>query len=86
MLSRTGYTGELGYEIFLPLDAVADVFSKLVEHPLVSPAGLGARDLLRLEMCYPLYGQDISEKTNPLEADMDRFLNLRRTFIGSGAL
>ncbi len=86
VLSRTGYTGELGYEIFLPSDALADVFGRLVEHPLVSPAGLGARDLLRLEMCYPLYGQDISEKANPLEADMDRFLNLRRTFIGSGAL
>ncbi len=86
ILSRTGYTGELGYEIFLPSDGLAEVFSRLLEHPSVSPAGLGARDLLRLEMCYPLYGEDISEKTNPLEADLDRFLNIERTFNGSNAL
>jgi len=86
VLSRTGYTGELGYEMYLPRAGLGEVFKTLVDHPLVSPAGLGARDLLRLEMCYPLYGDDMSEETNPVEADLDRFLNLKGNFTGSQAL
>lgn len=88
IVSRTGYTGELGYEIFAPAEGIPVVFDKLLADPIVAPAGLGARDLLRLEMCYPLYGQDISEQTNPLEADLGRFAGLGkgREFIGSEAL
>jgi len=86
VVSRTGYTGELGYELFLPASAVAHVFQRLLEEAVVHPAGLGARDLLRLEMSYPLYGQDISRETNPVEADMERFVDLDRDFLGAEAL
>lgn len=86
IVSRTGYTGELGYEIMLPTEAVGELFERIVSHEAVKPAGLGARDLLRLEMCYPLYGQDMCEDANPLEADMGRFVDLGRDFIGAEAL
>ncbi len=86
VLSRTGYTGELGYEIFAPVDALGTIFDRLVSHRAVAPAGLGARDVLRLEMSYPLYGQDIWEQTTPLEAGLERFVDLRRSFLGAGAL
>jgi len=86
IVSRTGYTGELGYEIFLPMEDVPAVFDELLSREAVRPAGLGARDSLRLEMCYPLYGQDIDEETTPLEADLGRFVDLRREFMGAAAL
>lgn len=86
IISRTGYTGELGYEIFIPADALRKLFRDLLDEPSVKPAGLGARDLLRLEMCYPLYSQDISSTCNPLESDLDRFVSKDHEFIGSAAL
>jgi aminomethyltransferase len=86
ILSRTGYTGELGYEIFFPAEGMAELFETLNAHESVRPAGLGARDSLRLEMCYPLYGQDINERTTPLEADMAFFCPLGDEFVGAGAL
>jgi aminomethyltransferase len=86
VLSRTGYTGELGYELFVEQADAGTIFEALLANPLVGPAGLGARDLLRLEMCYPLHGQDISPGTNPLEADLGQFVDPRREFIGSGAV
>ena len=70
-VARTGYTGEHGYELFVEWDDAAAVWRSLLEAgaPLgLVPAGLGARDTLRLEMGYPLHGQDISPLTNPLEA------------------
>lgn len=70
-VARTGYTGERGFELFVGWDDAAVVWRALLDagapHGLV-PAGLGARDTLRLEMGYPLHGQDISLLTNPLEA------------------
>jgi aminomethyltransferase len=86
ILSRTGYTGELGYEIFYPADGMVELFETLHAHESVQPAGLGARDSLRLEMCYPLYGQDITEQTTPLEADMGFFCPLDDEFVGASAL
>ena len=86
ILSRTGYTGELGYEIFAPDDGIATIFQGLLADPRVGPAGLGARDSLRLEMCYPLYGQDIDEDTNPVEADLGVFLREEHEHIGAAAL
>jgi aminomethyltransferase len=56
ILSRTGYTGELGYELYLEADAVRAVWDRILDHPAVEPAGLGARDTLRLEMGLCLYG------------------------------
>jgi aminomethyltransferase len=70
-LARTGYTGERGYELLVPGELAAKLWDELFERgePLgVVPAGLGARDTLRLEMGYPLHGNDISTETDPFEA------------------
>ncbi len=89
-LARTGYTGELGYELYFPASAARTVWARLLEqgraHGL-KPAGLGARDLLRLEMAYLLYGNDISEETTPLEAGAGWAVALQKSeFIGRTAL
>jgi aminomethyltransferase len=86
IISRTGYTGELGYEIFLPGEKVVELWRLLLADERVRPAGLGARDLLRLEMGYSLYGSDIDEETTPLEAGLDQFVNFNREFTGKEAL
>ena len=85
-VSRTGYTGELGYEIFLPSGKVRKLWDLLVADERVKPAGLGARDVLRLEMGYSLYGSDIDEETTPLEAGLAAFVNLDGKFVGCEAL
>ena len=81
-ISRTGYTGELGYEIMAPGETIAAIAEQLLDAPVVKPAGLGARDSLRLEMGYPLYGQDLDPFRTPVEAAMDRFLVLDHDFVG----
>lgn len=67
IVSRTGYTGELGYEFYLPADKALSLWEKLVADDRVEPIGLGARDTLRLECGYPLYGQDLDTEHNPRE-------------------
>ena len=69
-VSRLGYTGEDGFEICVPAEKAADAWSMLVGHDDVKPVGLAARDSLRLEMGYPLYGHDIDATTSPIEADL----------------
>jgi len=86
IVSRTGYTGELGYEIFLPADKVVELWQLLLSDSRVKPAGLGARDLLRLEVGYSLYGNDLSETITPLEAGLESFVNFGKEFIGKDAL
>ncbi|HTP67260.1 MAG TPA: glycine cleavage system aminomethyltransferase GcvT [Geobacteraceae bacterium] len=86
IVSRTGYTGELGYEIFLPAEKVEELWSLLLSDERVKPAGLGARDVLRLEMGYSLYGSDIDEDTTPLEAGLEGFVDFGKVFIGKEAL
>jgi len=90
IVARTGYTGENGYEIFLPWEAVPDLWSRLTEiggGQGLKPAGLGARDTLRLEMGYSLYGHEIGEDTNPLEAGLGRYVKLdSEDFIGMQAI
>ena len=89
MISRTGYTGELGFELYFEADRAVDVWRKLLACPGVKPAGLGARDTLRLEMGYPLYGDEMDETTTPIEAGFGPLLKLdtvKRDFIGSDAL
>jgi aminomethyltransferase len=86
IISRTGYTGELGYELYISNGKVKDLWNTLLADPRVKPAGLGARDTLRLEMAYPLYGQDLTIDTTPLEADKARFVDLNKDFIGKHAL
>ncbi|MCH8328456.1 MAG: glycine cleavage system aminomethyltransferase GcvT, partial [Candidatus Marinimicrobia bacterium] len=89
-LSRTGYTGELGYELYLSGPAAAKTWNDLLafgQNLGVQPAGLGARDTLRLEMKYCLYGNDISEHTNPIEAGLGWITKFDKgPFIGSQAL
>jgi len=74
LLSRTGYTGEIGYEWYLPAGEAQSAWEQLLkagEGDQVKPAGLGARDLLRLDVGYLLYGNDMDEQTTPLEAGVE---------------
>ena len=68
LVSRSGYSGEDGYEISVPSDMAEDIAKSLLEHPDVEPIGLGARDSLRLEAGLCLYGNDIDTTTSPVEA------------------
>ena len=86
IVSRTGYTGELGYEIFLSAEKTAELWDLLLKDPRVKPAGLGARDVLRLEVGYSLYGSDIDESKTPLEAGLEGFVNFDKSFVGREAL
>ncbi|MFH1189952.1 MAG: glycine cleavage T C-terminal barrel domain-containing protein, partial [Candidatus Omnitrophota bacterium] len=86
IISRTGYTGELGYELYISAGKAEELWKRLITDSRVKPAGLGARDTLRLEMAYPLYGQDITADTTPLEADKGKFVDLKKDFIGKPAL
>jgi aminomethyltransferase len=85
LVCGTGYTGEDGCELLLPPDGAAAVWDALLERG-VRPAGLGARDTLRLEVCFHLYGNDLSEDRNPIEAGLGWCCKLDTGFIGSDAL
>ncbi|HEY8002817.1 MAG TPA: glycine cleavage system aminomethyltransferase GcvT [Phenylobacterium sp.] len=78
IVSRSGYTGEDGYEISVPAAAADDVWVKLLSDPRVKPIGLGARDSLRLEAGLPLYGHDLDETVSPVEADLAFAINKNR--------
>ncbi|MDD5465445.1 MAG: glycine cleavage system aminomethyltransferase GcvT [Candidatus Omnitrophica bacterium] len=86
IVSRTGYTGELGYEIYISADYVVKLWKVLLKDVRVKPAGLGSRDTLRLEMGYPLYGQDLDINHTPLAAGLAKFVDLSKDFIGKDAL
>ena len=86
IISRTGYTGELGYEVYIDADKGVELWRELMKHPAVKPAGLGARDILRLEMGLPLYGSDITDKTTPIDAGMTRYIEKESDFVGKDAL
>ena len=77
-ISRSGYTGEDGFEISLPSSEVERIATLLVDQPEVKPIGLGARDSLRLEAGLPLYGHDLDRTTTPVEADLVFALSKRR--------
>lgn len=87
LISRTGYTGERGVEIYVPVGCLADIWHLLISHEKVAPAGLGARDTLRLEVGYPLYGHELDTETSPVEAGFGQLLNIAdRDFIGRSGL
>jgi aminomethyltransferase len=86
IVSRTGYTGELGYELYLERDAIEDLWRRFLADERVRPAGLGARDVLRLEMGYSLYGNDIDETISPLEAGLGQFVDFSKEFVGRVSL
>jgi aminomethyltransferase len=86
MVSRTGYTGELGFEIYGESDSLVHIWDELINAG-VKPAGLAARDILRMEMKYCLYGNDIDINTNPIEAGLSWITALSKSdFIGKDAL
>lgn len=85
LLSRTGYTGELGFELYVDNTTSIRLWDALIADG-VKPAGLGARDILRLEMGYSLYGNDLSEDITPLEANLGKFVSLKREYVGKEAL
>jgi aminomethyltransferase len=84
-LSRTGYTGEWGYELYLPAAAAPDLWDRLMSNAQLQPAGLGARDTLRLEVGYPLYGHELGPERTPAPASQTAFLALDKDFIGRAA-
>ncbi|VAX27613.1 Aminomethyltransferase (glycine cleavage system T protein) [hydrothermal vent metagenome] len=89
LIARTGYTGEKGYEIVIPAERAVEVWEALIDAGStfgLKPAGLGARDTLRLEMGYPLYGQEMDEKTTPIEASLSQFVDFEKDFIGKERL
>ena len=86
ILSRTGYTGELGYEILGPHNHINELWDYFINHD-VKPAGLAVRDVLRMEMKYCLYGNDIDETTNPLDAGLSWITDLNKDkFLGKEQL
>jgi aminomethyltransferase len=90
LVARTGYTGEDGFEIVAPAEELEALWNSLIEAGSVfdlKPAGLGARDTLRTEMCYPLYGHELSEDTTPFEAGITFCVALDKgDFTGREAL
>jgi aminomethyltransferase len=81
-ISRSGYTGEDGFEISLPAEAASEIAELLCGEPEVKPIGLGARDSLRLEAGLPLYGHDLTPETSPVEAGLLFGINKRRRAEG----
>ncbi len=87
-ISRLGYTGEDGFEISVPSTYAPALWDRLLEHKHVNPIGLAARDSLRLEMGYPLYGHDIDDTTSPIEAGLTWIMGKKenRDFIGAQSI
>jgi aminomethyltransferase len=89
-VARTGYTGEDGFEVVAPVAQIVDLWDKTLEAGRASgikPSGLGARDTLRTEVCYPLYGHELDENTSPIEAGLGVFVSLDKgEFIGRSVL
>ena len=90
VIAGTGYTGEEGFEFFFPATEAAAQWNRILEKGAshgIKPCGLGARDTLRLEMCYPLNGSDLSPDHTPLEAGLSIFVDLNKpAFVGREAL
>lgn len=87
IISRTGYTGEDGFEIYASHEYIIEMWDKLIESKKVVPCGLGARDTLRFEVGLPLYGQELSKEISPVEAGLGMFVKTEKSdFIGKQAI
>ena len=89
IISRTGYTGEDGFEMYCKVEETEALWQAIMNERggQITPVGLGPRDTLRLEMGFPLYGHELDEETTPLEAGLDRFVRLDKvSFIGKAPL
>ncbi|MCM1356602.1 MAG: glycine cleavage system aminomethyltransferase GcvT [Staphylococcus sp.] len=83
LISRTGYTGEDGFEIYADHETIRNIWDKLLASGKVSPCGLGCRDTLRFEVGLPLYGDELSDEISPVEACLSMFVRLEKPeFIG----
>jgi aminomethyltransferase len=86
-ISRTGYTGDDGFELYFPAEHAEKLWRALTASGEVTPAGLGARDSLRLEMGMALYGNDLDDTTTPLEASLGWLVKMKKgDFVGRDAL
>ncbi len=85
MVNRTGYTGEKGVELMAMADEIGDLWERVLARG-VKPCGLGARDTLRLEVCYPLHGNDITQETDAISAGLGWVCALDRDFTGAAEL
>jgi aminomethyltransferase len=89
-IGRTGYTGEDGFELIAPATVIEGIWNRVLEAGQshgIKPAGLGARDTLRTEVCYPLYGHELDEQTTPIEASLPRFVSFEKgDFTGRAKL
>lgn len=86
LVSRTGYTGDWGYELYFPAADAVGLWKALLAHPGIKPVGLGARDTLRLEMGYSLYGHELSLDRTPVAASRGLFIRKEGGFIGEEAV
>ena len=89
IVARTGYTGEDGFEMVVPMGSVAALWDHCLAagHAwCLQPAGLGARDTLRTEACYPLYGHELDLHTTPIEAGLGYFVSFEKDFVGRSVL
>lgn len=89
MISNTGYTGEAGYELFTENSAASGLWDTLLEAGKefgMIPCGLAARDSLRLEACYSLYGHELDETVNPVEAGLSWIVNSDKKFVASDVI
>ncbi len=86
LVSRTGYTGELGYELYVPWEKTQKLWEACLADPDVEAAGLGARDTLRLEAGLPLYGQDLDEQHTPVEAGYAVMMTSQADYVGKAAI
>jgi aminomethyltransferase len=85
MVNRTGYTGERGVELMVPAEDAEELWDRVLERGAV-PCGLGARDTLRLEVCYPLHGNDIGPDTDAISAGLGWVCALDKEFTGAAEL
>jgi aminomethyltransferase len=84
-VSRTGYSGEDGFEILLPAEKGVEIWNQLMQNG-VAPCGLGARDILRMEVFYPLYGHELQEDWTPLESSIDWIVSSDKEYIGKNKI
>ena len=89
LVARTGYTGEDGFELFAAADHTEALWTALLDAGAAAglePAGLGARDTLRLEASFPLYGHELTREVSPLEAGLGRFVSKGDAYVGASAI
>ena len=89
MISQSGYTGEFGYELYLPAERASSLWNSLLDAGQdtgIKPVGLGARDTLRLESCYSLYGHELTDDISPIEAGLGWLVSSKEQYIGRDAL